>query len=80
MDIDQSQTLSRQSIFFQKSHDFIVVCLNGWRKRPQQGQNFISVPYYAASQLSGHQTVTNDFTSYEHRLQPTMSVPQVFDP
>jgi hypothetical protein len=62
MHINQTQTFSHQSIFFQKSHDFIVVRLNGWRKRPQQGQNFISVPYEAASQLPDHETVTNDFT------------------
>jgi hypothetical protein len=80
MNIDQAQAFSRQLIFFQEAHGFIVVCLHGRRKRLQQGKNLIAVPDESASQLSDYESVTNDFALQEQRRQFSVPVPQVLDP
>ena len=80
VNVDQTQPFSHQSIFFQEGHDFIMVCLDGGGKRPQQRKNFCPVIEAAARQLPDHEAVANHFAGAEQRLQIGMTAPEVLDP
>lgn len=80
MDIDESQTASRQGVAIDKVEYFVILCAQGFRKRVEQGQDVASVSDPAASQFAENERVRHDLAFVEKIAQPLRARAQMIDP